>query len=173
MCSEDVWPFPSAHLICRKEIIAQEKLTVMGITCRYIAAYAKIDKMFWWDKDGSCGPIVEQGTHFGNRVLWCSDYIVDLCRYLGGEVDYSTIQATALEHFEKPGKLSALRVNEDQIPPERRIPRMTVATWKFTSGAVCSFTHGLVLHGSRYDAAMEVYCDGWSFRLVEPYRFAE
>ena len=48
---------------------------------------------------------------------------------------------------------------------------MTVASWKFTSGAVCSFTHGLVLHGSRYDTTLEVYCDGWSFRLVDPYKY--
>jgi hypothetical protein len=52
-------------LTTRKEIIARENLTVMGVACRYIAAYAKIDKMFWWDKDAACGPIVEQGTHFG------------------------------------------------------------------------------------------------------------
>jgi hypothetical protein len=140
----------------------------MGITCRYISAYAKIDKLFWWDKDGACGPIVEQGTHFGirSRVMLTS---VDLCRYIGGEVNLDTIHAYALEHFEAPGKLNALKINEDKIPPERRIPRMTVATWKFQSGAVCSFTHGLVLHGSKYDATMEIYCDGWSFRLVEPY----
>ena len=48
---------------------------------------------------------------------------------------------------------------------------MTVANWKFDSGAVCSFTHGLVLHGSRYDTTLEVYCDGWSFRLVDPYKY--
>jgi hypothetical protein len=40
----------------------------MGVVGRYIAAYAKIDKMFWWDKDMACGPIVEQGTHFGTKV---------------------------------------------------------------------------------------------------------
>jgi len=85
-------------------------------------------------------------------------------------VNYATIRAHALEHFEGPGKLSALSVNESAIPPERRIPRMTVASWKFESGAVCSFTHGLVLHGSRYDTTLEVYCDGWSFRLVDPYK---
>lgn len=47
---------------------------------------------------------------------------------------------------------------------------MTVASWKFESGAVCNFTHGLVLHGSKYDTTLEVYCDGWSFRLVDPYK---
>jgi Putative oxidoreductase C terminal domain len=52
----------------RKEIIARENLTVMGVVARYIAAYAKIDKRFWWDKDMACGPIVEQGTHFGKVI---------------------------------------------------------------------------------------------------------
>jgi hypothetical protein len=56
-------------LTCRKEIIARENLTVMGVVGRYIAAYSKIDKMFWWDKDAACGPIVEQGTHFGNKYM--------------------------------------------------------------------------------------------------------
>ena len=98
---------------------------------------------------------------------------VDLCRYFGGEANYSTIRAHALEHFEGPGKLSALTVDEASIPPERRIPRMTVASWKFESGAVCNFTHGIVLHGSRYDTTLEVYCDGWSFRLVDPYKYTQ
>jgi hypothetical protein len=64
MCTDDV-SISYTTLTTRKEIIARENLTVMGVVGRYIAAYAKIDKMFWWDKDMACGPIVEQGTHFG------------------------------------------------------------------------------------------------------------
>lgn len=45
----------------------------MGVVGRYIAAYAKIDKMFWWDKDMACGPIVEQGTHFGTLPVYQDD----------------------------------------------------------------------------------------------------
>jgi Putative oxidoreductase C terminal domain len=65
MRSDDVPLFSGEGVNFRKEIIARENLTVMGVVGRYIAAYAKIDKMFWWDKDMACGPIVEQGTHFG------------------------------------------------------------------------------------------------------------
>ena len=139
-----------------QEIIAKENLTVMGVCATYIAAYAKIDKMSWWDKDRSCGPIVQQGSR-----------LVDLCRYFGGEVDFNTIRSHALEHFESPGKLSALTIDESSIPSERRIPRMTVANWKFKSGAVCSFTHGLVSHGVGQDTALSVYCDGWTFKLLD------
>jgi hypothetical protein len=69
MCADDVRSRRRRIDWGRKEIIARENLTVMGVVARYVAAYAKIDKMFWWDKDMACGPIVEQGTHFGNPVL--------------------------------------------------------------------------------------------------------
>jgi len=49
----------------RKEIMGRANLTIMGVSARYIAAYPRISKMFWWDKDRDCGPIVEQATHFG------------------------------------------------------------------------------------------------------------
>jgi predicted dehydrogenase len=49
----------------RKDIIYDEGLTVMGVSCRYIAAYGQIDKTFWWDKAAAGGPIIEQATHFG------------------------------------------------------------------------------------------------------------
>jgi predicted dehydrogenase len=66
----------------------------------------------------SAGPIVEQGTHF-----------CDLSRYFGGDVDISTVAAHSLEWYEKPGKLSALVIDESKIEPENRIPRITSATW--------------------------------------------
>jgi Putative oxidoreductase C terminal domain len=83
----------------------------------------------------------------------------DLCYYFGGEVNYFTIRVHTFEHFKSLGKLFALSINESTIPPERRIPWMTVTSWKFESGAVCSFTHGLVLHGFQYDTMLEVYCE--------------
>lgn len=65
MRPDDVLPEIYRADEARKEIMGNENLTVMGVSARYVAAYAKIDKMFWWDKDMACGPIVEQGTHFG------------------------------------------------------------------------------------------------------------
>jgi len=91
------------------------------------------------------------GTHFSTNLLYFDLITADLCRYFGGEVNYSTIRSHALEYIEGPGKLSALSVDESSIPPpQRRILRLTVASWKFESGALCNFTHDLVLDGSPY-----------------------
>ena len=70
------------------------------------------------DVSPSAGPIIEQGTHF-----------CDLSRYFGGDVDISSVQAHSLEWHEKAGRLSKMAVNENAIPPENRIPRVTAATW--------------------------------------------
>ena len=37
---------------------------VMATTARYVCAYEKIAKKDWWNKAMTCGPIVEQATHF-------------------------------------------------------------------------------------------------------------
>ena len=66
----------------------------------------------------SCGPIIEQGTHF-----------CDLSRYFGGEVDISSVTAHSLEWDEDAGHLSKVPIDEEKILPENRIPRVTAATW--------------------------------------------
>lgn len=66
----------------------------------------------------SQGPVVEQGTHF-----------CDLSRYFGGDVDLSTVTAHSLEWDEEAGHLSKQSIDESQIAPENRIPRVTSATW--------------------------------------------
>ncbi|KAF8350761.1 putative oxidoreductase C terminal-domain-containing protein [Amanita rubescens] len=112
----------------------------------------------WWNKAKSAGPIIEQGTHF-----------CDLSRYFGGEVDYTSVQAHSLEWDENAGQLSKLQVDESQITPENRIPRVTTATWKYDSGAVGSFTHVVALQGTNYSCEFEVFADGYSLKLVNPY----
>lgn len=78
-------------------------------------AFNEVDADFIFE---SCGPIVEQGTHF-----------CDLSRYFGGEVDISSVTAHSLEWDEKAGKLSKVPIDEEKIAPENRIPRVTAATW--------------------------------------------
>lgn len=141
-----------------KQIIATNNLTVMGTIARYACAYESIAKPAWWTKSIDMGPIVEQGTHF-----------CDLSRYFGGDVDISTVRAHSVEYDEVPGKLSAIPVDESIIPENDRIPRMTSATWKYESGAVGSFVHAAALQGTAYSCEMEVYCDGYQMRLVDPY----
>ena len=103
----------------------------------------------------SCGPVVEQGTHF-----------CDLSRYFGGDVDISTVTAHSLEWYENAGHLSKQTIDETKIAPENRIPRVTSATWKYENGAVGSFTHAVALQGHNYSCELEVYADGYQFKYV-------
>ncbi|KAF8163246.1 putative oxidoreductase C terminal-domain-containing protein [Crassisporium funariophilum] len=141
-----------------KQIIDENKLTVMSTVARYATAYEGIEKPDWWDKSKSGGPMIEQGTHF-----------CDLSRYFGGEVDIASVQAHSLDWDENAGQLSKMAINEGQIAPENRIPRVTAATWKYDSGAVGSFTHIVALQGRNYSCELEVYADGYSLKLVNPY----
>ena len=141
-----------------KQIIAENDLHVMAVNARYIMAYEHTAKLDWWDKSKNPGPIVEQATHF-----------CDLARYFAGEVDLSTVMAQSLEHYEPAGQLSKIPVDESLIEPRNRIPRVTCATWKFESGAVGSLTHAVALQGTDYSTQIDVYADGYSLRLVDPY----
>ncbi|KAA1469526.1 hypothetical protein DENSPDRAFT_772653 [Dentipellis sp. KUC8613] len=141
-----------------KQIIEENNLTVMSTIARYACAYEAIAKPDWWDKSKSAGPVVEQGTHF-----------CDLSRYFGGEVDITSVTAHSLEWHENAGHLSKQTIDESKIAPENRIPRVTSATWKYESGAVGSFTHVVALQGHNYSCELEVYADGYQFKLVDPY----
>ena len=101
-----------------KKIITENNLKVMATVGRYACAYESIDKIDWWNKALSCGPVVEQGTHF-----------CDLSRYFGGDVDIPTIQALSVEWDEEVGKLSKLTIDEGKIDEGQRIPRVTTAIW--------------------------------------------
>jgi len=141
-----------------KQIIDENNLTVMATVARYVCSYAKIGSQLWWTKSKSCGPIVEQGTHF-----------VDLSRYFGGEAILESVQAHSLEFYEEAGKLDVIPIDESLIPEDDRVPRVTSATWKYANGAIGSLTHALVLQGTRYSTELEVYADGWQLKLVDAY----
>ena len=161
-----------------KQIIEENNLQVMATIARYACAYEAIAKPDWWDKSKrycprpiiravilpskailliskSCGPVVEQGTHF-----------CDLSRYFGGDVDISSVTAHSLEWYENPGQLNKQTIDETKIAPENRIPRVTSATWKYESGAVGSFSHVVALQGHNYSCELEVYADGYQFKCV-------
>ncbi|KAI9092648.1 putative oxidoreductase C terminal-domain-containing protein [Phlyctochytrium arcticum] len=141
-----------------KQIIRENNLTVMATQARYASCYPSIQKRDWWMKSISCTPIVEQGTHFA-----------DLSRYFGGDVIVNSVAAHGIDHDETPGQLSKCPIDESAIPPSDRIPRVTSAVWKYTSGAVGSLLHTISLHGVSYACELEVFCDGWMLRLVDPY----
>jgi len=131
-----------------------------AFNARYMCAYSNIAKSEWWDSDKCGGPIVEQGTHF-----------CDLARCLVGEVDYSTIQTITVRDTDPCGHLSKIpsSVCEENIPAERRVPRITSAFWKFENGAIGSLMHGVVLHEDKYENELEVWGDGYRLQLIDPY----
>jgi len=133
-----------------------------AIMARYNCAYEKLNKEMWWDVKNSGGPIVEQATHF-----------CDLARYLAGEVNLDTVKAIAVKQTDRLGKLKSqpenIRALEETIPEERRVPRVSHAYWQFESGAIGSLTHGVLLHGSKYESEIEVWGDGYRLVLSDPY----
>ncbi|GJN94732.1 hypothetical protein Rhopal_007823-T1 [Rhodotorula paludigena] len=134
-----------------QQMIKEKGLTVMGTAAR--------TKPAWWNKQISCGPIVEQATHLASLSL-----------LFGGAARLPSVRTQTVEHFEAPGKLSKLGFDEDStVPAESRIPRYTSAIWKYKGGAVGSLTHVVGLHGNTYDTEFEVICDGTTFRLVDCY----
>lgn len=133
------------------------------VNARYNCAYSEMNHPFWWDKAKSGGPIVEQATHF-----------CDLLRHLGGEValgSVSAITVPASDSSGDPGYLSAVQavVREQELPLSRRPPRLTSAHMRFQGGGVGTLTHGVTLHGQKYETAIEVWADGLRMSLEEPY----
>lgn len=53
----------------------------------------------------------------------------DLSRYIAGNVVLESIRAVAVEHDDPPGHLSALPIDESEIPENDRLPRVTSAIW--------------------------------------------
>jgi predicted dehydrogenase len=125
---------------------------------RYQCAYSNISRNFWWDTQTSGGPIVEQATHF-----------VDLARFFCGDADLSTVQAMAIKATEPIGALGSQSVDESKIPEERRIPRVTTASWRFKNGAIGTLMHSALLHGWKYETQLEVSGDGYYVCVRDPY----
>ena len=106
---------------------------------------------------------MEQATHF-----------CDLLRYFAGEVNLASIQATSIPPGTTESSIGYLSkvpavVNEESIPVEQRIPRVTSANWKFESGSIGCLTHGLILWSKRYEASIDIWADGLRITLEEPY----
>ncbi|KAF9069127.1 putative oxidoreductase C terminal-domain-containing protein [Rhodocollybia butyracea] len=144
-----------------QEIIREKALVVMGTQARYYMAYEFARKPAWWNKQASCGPIVEQATH-----------LISLSLFFGGKPILPSVRTHTVEHTDAPGKLSKLGFDEATIPPECRIPRYTSSIWTYEKGAVGSLVHVVGLHGNTYDTEFEVLCDGYTFKLVDMYSSA-
>ena len=72
------------------------------------------------------------------------------CPTAADNVSFSSLQALPVVKcvLERPFVLGL------QVPMERRINRVTAAVFHFSSGAVGSLTHSLVLHTSYYQTGL-------------------
>ena len=75
----------TARMQAARQLLAENRTPTAALVGRYVATYNHIRKRSWWDGTMSGGTIVEQATHF-----------VDMMRYLGGEIDRTSIQAIAV-----------------------------------------------------------------------------
>jgi len=127
---------------------------------RYMCAYSNLAKPMWWDTKSCGGPIIEQATHF-----------CDLARFLCGEIDFESVRAIAIKQHHLAGQLSRIpeNINEETIPQDRRIPRVTNAFWKFANGAIGTLMHGVLLHENKYETEIELWGDGYRMVLSDPY----
>jgi predicted dehydrogenase len=140
-------------------VLKERNLRPINILARYNSAYTAIPKPMWWDTRRSGGPIIEQGTHF-----------CDLARYFGGNVKLETVTSVAVSANSDAGKLSSVPSGcEVDVPMEFRINRATNSHWKFESGAIGSIQHSLLMKGEKYHTEFEIWCDGLSIRLKDPY----
>ncbi len=134
------------------------------LLARYDCAYSEIASANWWDITRCGGPIVEQATHF-----------LDLARYLCGEVELDSVQVKRIKADDPAGALTDLPAGPDgrpidiDIPLDRRVPRATLAQWRFQSGAIGSLAHAVLLHDKKYESAIEVWSDGVRCILADPY----
>ena len=134
------------------------------VLARYNCAYSTISKAEWWSCQRSGGPIIEQATHF-----------LDLARHIGGEVDLRTIHVVRIGADSPRGQLCDMPTRPDGhdmehgVPLADRIPRATLAHWRFTTGAIGSLCHGVQLHDRRYEAEFEAWGDGVRCVMRSPY----
>jgi predicted dehydrogenase len=135
-----------------------------ALLARYNCAYSEIRKREWWDSRCSGGPIVEQATHF-----------LDLARFIVGEVDPASVRALRLPADSPLGALADIPRDqrdcspEDGVPAQFRLPRVTLAVWRFENGALGSLNHAALLHRQKYDTEIEIWGDGLRIVLADPY----
>jgi len=77
----------------------------------------------------------------------------------------------SVKQTDKAGKLAHIpaKIDENSLSPEKRVPRVTTAMWKFESGAIGSFMHGVLMHEKKYETELEVWGDGYRLQLIDPY----
>lgn len=142
-----------------KALIQAHGAPVRTISTYYYLAYCGGISPFWWNVRQSGGPIIEQATH-----------MIDVARYLAGEVVPGTIQTICQPASDPAAHLSKLAPGIDVgLPEDARVPRATMSTWRFQCGGIGALTHVIALHSGNIEASMDVILDGLRIRWLDPY----
>ena len=141
------------------EIVKENGGVVRAMSASYHLAYPVLDRHHWWDSRQSGGPVIEQATH-----------LCDIARFLGGEVAEDSIHAISQKPCHGGSELRKLPAGCDtELPEMARVPRATMATWRFQSGGIGSLCHTVALYGGASEAYMEVILEGIRIRFLDPY----
>ncbi|KAK9832928.1 hypothetical protein WJX74_001899 [Apatococcus lobatus] len=148
----------SAGVDMAKKLLAKVGAQPIAVLGRMSIGYSFLQTPFWWDKERSGGPIVEQATHF-----------VDLMRYLCGELVPDSVQAKAIGPNMMLSDMPAAPLAEHTIPMEKRVNRATTAQFVFESGCIGSLFHSACLEGARFSAELDIQADGVHIVIGNPY----
>lgn len=144
-----------------KQLIESHGKKVMAYSAKFSYAYtlASNNKSLY-DLDYSGGPMIYQATH-----------ILDLARYIVGDVDHDSVSTIILRDDDPSGagKLSYLSLDVEMgIPPAKKLPRVTMSHFKFENGALGSILHTHAIPGNKHDIVVEVQCDGLQLTMTKP-----
>ena len=142
-----------------KELVKEHKGEVLFLNIIYNGSYAT-DSAFHRVLNTQTGPgiIMEQSTHW-----------IDLARFIAGDVIEETIHTFHVKDTD-PGEIGKLRHlpegGEDDIDPDKRVPRVTSSHWKFTSGGIGTLLANITAPGPKTESVIDVYMDGLQMSLV-------
>ena len=142
-----------------KKIIKDHKGEVLSLNISYNGSYTN-SSGFCRVLNTQTGPgiIVEQQSHW-----------IDLARFIAGDVNEETIRTIQVKDTD-PGGIGKLQNlpegGEDDIDPDKRVPRVTSSHWKFKSGGIGTLLTNITAPGPKTESFIDVYMDGLQMSLV-------
>lgn len=143
-----------------KQIIESHGHKIMAYNAKFSYAYTLGGNKLLYDLMYSGGPMIYQATH-----------VIDLARYIVGDVDHRSISTIVLRDDDSSGagKLSYFSHDgENDIPSQQKFPRVTMSHFKFSNGALGSILHTHAIPGNKHDISIEIQCDGLQLVMTKP-----
>ena len=142
-----------------KELVKEHNGEVLSLNIIYNGSYATNSAFHrLLNTQTGLGIIMEVSTHW-----------IDLARFIAGDVIEETIHTIQVKDTD-PGGIGKLRNlpegGEDDIDPDKRVPRVTSSHWKFKSGGIGTLLTNITAPGPKTESFIDVYMDGLQMSLV-------